>query len=144
MASTPLVIGAAERAALAALRDLAAKHPVDMPSLMQRLASPEGKRAHMDQMNSQSIELPFGFLVTFSIETGHPIGAARHMSMSSPVPTRTPTPEAIWMVAQELGFVGSLKQCDAVYPEELLRGSEERQVAVNVIQRLAMTEGGRP
>ena len=110
MTPTPLVIGPAERAALAALRDVAAAHPVDMPRLMEVIETPEGKAAYMRQMNGQSVPLPLHFLVTFSIETGHPCGTCRHMSMSSR-PGRLPTSEAVIMVAEHLGFVGGLGTC---------------------------------
>jgi hypothetical protein len=73
-----------------------------------------------------------GFLLTYSVELGHPAGIARHMSMSSPAKGRLPTPEAVWMICQELGYVGSLAQC-LVWIEDLERG-QEREKAINVVQ----------
>lgn len=70
--------------------------------------------------------------VTFSIETGHPIGTARHMSMSSPAAGRVPIPEAVWMAAAELGFTGSIEQC-MTWPEQL----QGHGVAINVVQPMA-------
>lgn len=132
--STPFLLGPAEEAALRGLRELAARSPVEMQSLAARLATPEGKAAHMRQMTAQTIELPFGYMVTFSVESGHPIGAARHMSMSSPAEGRVPRPEAVWIVAELLGFAGSLEQCVS-WPETL----EGHGLAINLVQPLAVS-----
>lgn len=110
MTATPLVIGPAELAALAALRERAASRPVDMPRLMEAIKTTDGKAAHSAQMRLQSVPIPLDFLVTFSIETGHPIGTCRHMSMSTGKRGRVPSPPAVWMVAETLGFVGGLAQ----------------------------------
>lgn len=139
MTGTPLVIGEDERSARAKLRDHAALHPVEMQGLFERLQSPAHKRLHMDQMNRQSVQLPFGFWVTYSIETGHPIGTCRHMSMSSPARGRAPTPEAIDMVAEILGFVGGYRLCTC-WLEDLQRGNAKQQ-AVNLVQPLTVAEG---
>jgi hypothetical protein len=131
---TPLLIGPAELAALAALRERAAERPVDMPRLMAVIETPEGKARHMAQMTEQSVDLPLGFGVTFSIETGHPIGTCRHMSMSTRAPGRLPTPEAAMMVGHFLGFVGGLDACCGVWVETL----EGHGRAVNIVQPLSM------
>lgn len=140
MPATPLVIGEAQKAALRELREKAAANPIDMPPLMKRLETPEGKAAHMQQMNGLTIDIPLAFMVTFSIETNHPCGTCRHMSMSATRKGRTPIPEAVWMVAEELGFVGGLQSC-VVWPEDLQRGPQQRTdraIAINVVQPLAV------
>jgi hypothetical protein len=136
VSGTPLVLGPAERDALKRLRERAALQPVDMRGLLRRLEDPVNKAAHMRQMTDQTVELAFGSAVTFSIENNHPLGACRHMSMSSPAPGRVPRPEAVWMVAEQLGFVGALEMC-VVWPEEL-RG---HGMAINVVQPLMTSEG---
>lgn len=146
MASSPLIMGATQRAELRTLRERAAERPVDVQGLVERLNEPDAKRAHMDQMNDQTIEVPTAFLVTFSVEIGHPGGAARHMSMSSVRPGRLPTEHAVWMVAEELGFLGGLKAC-AIWLEDLQRGptARDRAQAVNVVQLLTVaTTSERP
>jgi hypothetical protein len=135
--STPFLIGPVEIEALHQLREMAAAHPVDMQKLVPQLKNKKGKRRHMDQMNRQSVMIPVEFLVTFSIETGHPAGTCRHMSMSSPAPGRVPLPEAIWMAAEELGFIGGLERC-MVWLEDLTQGK-----AVNVVQPLAVQQEGK-
>ena len=138
MIGTPFLLGEHERAALQALRELAAKKPVEMRGLVERLRLPKVKTRHMRQMTAQTVELPFGWTVTLSIETGHSVGVCRHMSMASPNPDRVPLPEVVWMIAAELGFVGDLTLC-AVWPETLSQG-----VAINVVQPVtAATEEGR-
>lgn len=132
MNGTPLILGPAELAELAALRDLAARHPVDMKVLMEALKHRAGKAAHKHQMTSQSVPLPTDYLVTFSIETGHPVGACRHMSMSVGKKGRLPNPHAMWMVAEQLGFIGGLEAC--MHWLETLEGHGE---AVNLVQPLS-------
>lgn len=142
MIASPLIIGPEQVALLAKLRELARARPVDMPDLLRRLQTPRGKRLHRAQMTAQSVWIPTAFLVTFSIETKHPSGTCRHMSMSSDVRDRLPTPEALWMVADQLGFVGGLNLC-TVWIEKLDR-SEPATDAINVVQPLSIsteTEG---
>jgi hypothetical protein len=142
MTINPLIIGATQKRELNALRDLAIAHPVDLPKVMEAIKTPEGKRLHMDQMDSQTVDLPIAYAVTFSIEIGHPCGPCRHMSLSSRLRGRSPIPEAVWMVCEELGFVGEAKfEGCHVYKEDLQRGPDpkrDRAVAVNVIQPLAV------
>ncbi len=127
----PLLLGERESAALASLRQLAEDNPVDMLTLEVSLSTPAGKRAHVAHMTSQSIVLPVNFMVTFSIELGHPGGAARHLNVSIEREGRVPAPEAIWLIAETLGFRGGIKACDKMWPETL-RG--RTGVAVNVVQ----------
>lgn len=129
--TTPLLIGPDERAALAALVKRAELNPVDMRTLSQRLEDPAQKAAHMDAMTAQTVAIPAAYLVTFSIEHGHPGGPARHMSISVDREGRVPSPVGVWMVAQELGFVGALEKC-AVWSEDL----QGHGKAVNVVQFL--------
>jgi hypothetical protein len=135
----PLIIGEEQKEALAALRELAAKHPVNMVGLTEKIKDPACRRAHMDQMNRQTVVFPLGFMVTFSIETGHPVGTCRHMSMSSPAKGRVPSPEAVNMIAELLGFVGGYELC-SVWMEDLQRG-EDRAQAVNLVQPLTVVAG---
>jgi hypothetical protein len=72
-------------------------------------------------------------MVTFSIETGHGSGVCRHLSMSSKRHGRTPTPEAVWLIAALLGFQGGLEAC-AIWEEGIGAGD----VAINVIQPVAL------
>ena len=138
----PLIIGATQKAQLNALRDLASANPVDMLRVREAIKTVDGKAKHMAQMDDQSIDLPVAYAVTFSIETGHPVGPCRHMSLSSRIKNRTPIPAAVWMVCEELGFVGTqeFEGCH-VYVEDLQRGpdpSKDRAKAINVLQPVAM------
>jgi hypothetical protein len=133
---TPLVLGPEQLHQLADLRILAAEHPVHMKGLTEKLADPNYKAVHMAQMSRQTVVLPFGFCVTFSIEQGHPAGVCRHMSMSSPVLGRAPSPEAVDMIAKELGFLGGYR-CSTVWLEDLERG-DGKQKAVNLVQPLTI------
>lgn len=140
--ATPFIVGPAEIAALQGLRDLAATAPVDMPPLMKAMKTADGNAAHMKQMTAQSIELPFGFVVTLSIETNHPDGTMRHMSMSSPVRGRVPSPEAIWMAAVHLGFIGGI-EARRVWTEELGRSKGVTALAINLVQPVSVMAAQR-
>jgi hypothetical protein len=127
-----VLIGDRQLAELQALRARAVAHPVDMRDLLKRLATQKGKAAHMRQMTKQTVELPVGMLVTFSLEVGHPCGTARHLSVSvsgSDVSGKLPHPLLVWEVATELGFWGSLEQC-ALWPEQLQGHGQ----AINLVQ----------
>jgi hypothetical protein len=131
---TPLFIGPDEHVALQKLHDLAIVRPVDMTNLTERLRHPTNKKRHMRQMTEQTVYLPEAYAVTFSIETNHPGGrTARHMSMSVEREDRVPNQHAVWMVAEELGFTGTLQDC-VVWMEDLRQGK-----AVNIVQLLAVT-----
>jgi hypothetical protein len=135
-ASTPLIIGETQKRELRVLRERAALEPVDVLEVLELIKTPEGEREHRDRMTVLSIPLPLAFLVTFSIETGHPAGTCRHMSMSSLRRGRLPIPEAVWMVCEELGFVGSLQAC-RTWVEDLPDGEK----AINVVQPVAVLAG---
>jgi hypothetical protein len=122
-----------------ALRDLAASavlHPIAMPALLARLQTREGKRAHFRQMQRQSVQIatgPWLYLVSYSIETGHPCGTCRHMSMSIAREKRVPSTFAVWCVAEILGFTGGLEACTP-YIEDL----EIEGKAINLVQPVAL------
>jgi hypothetical protein len=60
------------------------------------------------------------------------------MSMASPAKGRAPSPEAVDIIAGALGFVGGFREC-SVWLEDLERGGDEKQKAVNLVQPIAMT-----
>jgi hypothetical protein len=136
----PLIIGASQRTQLNALRDFAAGHPVDMTRAQAACRSPEGLRQHLNTMDILTIELPVAYRVTFSIDLGHPVGPCRHMSLSSRRRDKSPVPAAVWMVCEELGFVGTepFEGC-TVWTEKLVpQGREDKGQAINVLQPVAM------
>jgi hypothetical protein len=126
---TALIIGPQTEETLDALRTLAHAHPVDMADVMEALKHRAGKAAHKMQMTRQTVHIPIGYMVTFSIETGHPGGTARHMSISTATAGRVPSQHAVWMVAERLGFIGGLKSCVG-WMEDL----EGHGQAVNLVQ----------
>ena len=129
---TPLLIDDNVKSQIKALVELAEANPVLVKGLTQRLKNPENKTAHMAQMTRQTIEIPLGFLVTFSIEVGHPCGKCRHMSMSVNREGRVPNEIGLWMVAKEFGFWGeTVRACVAVWTEDL-KGHGK---AINIVQQ---------
>ncbi len=135
MTASPLIITPDVSANLRDLRAKARLKPVDIKGLLRTIKTPRGKRLHMDAMQAQTVVIPgpWPFFVTYSIETGHPAGTCRHMSMSVRREGRVPHPEAIKMIADEMGFVGGLEAC-TVWPEELSDGG----TAINVVQPLSV------
>jgi len=135
MMDTPLLINPEVRERIMYLLLLAEMHPVQMIGLSERLKIPEVKALHMAHMTKQTILIPLAFMVTFSIELGHPCGTCRHLSMSVQRKDRVPSPPGVWMVAQEFGFWGSLKSC-AVWLEDLAGHGK----AVNLVQPVESPE----
>jgi hypothetical protein len=133
MLDAPLIITPQVQADLHKLRDAAARNPIDMPHRVTRLHTPRGRRLHMQQMDAQTVEIPGPW--PFSIETGHPSGAARHVSVSIAREGRVPGQYAVWMICEELGFGGGLEACQC-WPEKLEGGG----TAVNVIQPLSVQQ----
>jgi hypothetical protein len=128
-----LLIGPHERKQIAQLVAAAQEKPVNMVGITERLKLPKLKAAHMTQMTAQTIDIPAGFMVTFSFETGHPCGLCRHLSISRSN-NRLPHPQAAFMIAQEFGFWGDdLTSLDGVWVENL-KGHGD---AVNLVQRVA-------
>jgi hypothetical protein len=48
-----------------------------------------------------------------------------------------PSPQQVWMVAQEMGFRGGVEAC-TVWKETLRDGG----IAINIVQLLSITRGG--
>ncbi len=142
MVDAPLILTPDVRANLHRLREFAAKRPVDVVLLLEAIKDPERKREYLKRMTAQTIRIdgPWPFFVTFSIETNHPAGTCRHMSMSIKRAGRVPHPIAVWMVAEELGFTGALEMC-SIWTEELSDGFGGD--AINVVQPLSGTEPAR-
>ena len=139
--SAPLLIGPEVVANLAELRARARLAPIDMQHLLEVFKTPDGRRHHHDAMTSQSTVIPgiWPFFVTYSVETGHPAGMCRHMSMRAERHGRAPSPEAVWMVARHMGFVRGLIDC-TLWLEDLSDGG----VAVNIVQPFADQDGTDP
>jgi hypothetical protein len=129
----PLIIGETQKRDLRILRERAALDPVDALAVLELVKTPAGKGELLEHMRALTILIPAGYMVTFSIETGHPAGVCRHMSMSSPRRHHVPTPDAVWMVCEELGFVDGLGACK-VWLEDL----DDGEKAVNVAQPLSV------
>ena len=127
--STPLLLDNNVRQSIRELVALAHANPVQIADLGILLSTPEGKAHHMALMSRQTITIPFAYLVTFSIEVGQPTGTCRHMSMSVQRDGRLPNEHAVWMIAQEFGFWGTLVQC-SVWLEKLQGHGQ----AINIIQ----------
>lgn len=123
-----MIVGPEQTRALHGLRAAAAAAPVAIQKVAEAIQTPKGKAAHMDHMTRQTVVLPPDWLVTLSIETGHPCGACRHLSMAT-ADGRLPHPVAVQIVAEELGWVGEVTASTG-WIEPLLQGGN----ALHVIQ----------
>jgi hypothetical protein len=137
--AAPLILTSEVVERLHRLRAFAARRPVDVTVVMEMMKSPGPRAAHKKQMTAQTVAIPgpWPFFVTFSIETNHPGGTMRHMSMSIMREGRVPHPAALWLVAAELGFSGGLASCQS-WPENLSDGG----AAINVVQPVSVGAGG--
>jgi hypothetical protein len=136
-----LIIGEEERAALQRLREHACTKPFDAREVVEQTKQPSGLKRHIQRMTKEfSVALPQHYKVTYSIETNHPSGTMRHLSVSTQTPGLAPGPAVVWMVAEELGFAGGLDVC-GIWIEDI--GEHElggRQVAINVVQPFGTIE----
>jgi hypothetical protein len=126
-----LVIGATQRAQIATLRALAADNVMD-PEAMKTAAAKD-IAAYRQMMTELSIELPDGFLVTYSHERqpDPTLGVVRHISISVERPNRTPHPAAVNMILAEFGMQ-PFDQSLGVWIEDVTATEK----AINVVQRL--------
>lgn len=133
---TALIIDDDAIKALSVLHSKAVSNPVPMSTLRAMVA--EGVELDDYRTRDEGIDNYFdGFAITliggwkivFTIED-QPMGRSRHLSMSSPVAGKIPTPEAIDLITQALGFTDGPRQR---YMEEFA----PNHVAINVVQLLA-------
>lgn len=128
-----LLLGVAEKHALKDLRARAEAFPVDMLEVKELLKTPDGAQQHFQHMKAYTVEIPHGFVVTFTIEDRHPMGRVRHLSVSVRQVGRVASVPAIQMLAEELGFWGRIpEEAYHVWPEEIGNGSK----AINLVQQM--------
>ena len=127
----PLIIDENGRRLITDLCARAAAAPVAMDELTKLMETPGGAEKHMARMTAQTIELPVGFVVTYSVETGHPAGTVRHLSVSVDADDRLPSRHAVVMIAEEFGFAGGFTDW-FIWREQFAN----RGVAINVAQPL--------
>lgn len=133
---TALLIGPKELDAIHALIQKAEGKFVNLAEVSPRLKAgdPVVSRYYQAQMRDQTIEIPTDFFVTYSFEMGHPAGLCRHLSMSMTKKGHVPSMDAVWMIAEKMGFIGSLKMCTCWF-EDLTSG----QKAINVVQPVILS-----
>lgn len=81
----------------------------------------------------QTIELPFGWKVSLSIER-QPPGWCSHASISAPTQGKVPHPEVVKAVLPALGFQSDIGEC-MVFMEHYKSG----RIAVNVLELIEGT-----
>ena len=122
------------------LRLRAVQNPIDMRDFDAMDA--EAIAAHRARLLRQSLVIRAGsdYMVTFSIETGHPVGMCRHVSVSRvrDASQSLPAVQIVWALAQLLGFTGCICEC-VCFPEQLENGGQ----AINVVQVVAVDAVGR-
>jgi len=123
-----LFIGPAECAAIAELKAIAAAGPLDPPRAL--LVAKRDMRAWRDYMKTLSVEIPFGYHVTFTHERQR-LGLCAHLSASAGRPARLPSPAAIEELLSAFDMQ-SLAESTMVWIEEV----DDACKAVNVLQVL--------
>jgi hypothetical protein len=93
--SRALIIGEVQKQAIAKLIALAAANVMD-PAAMNNAAEKD-MAAYRQMMRTLSVELPVGYIVTYSHER-QPFGLARHLSVSLDQPNKMPHPAALDMI----------------------------------------------
>ena len=92
------------------LRATAEAYPISLER-MQRLAAraEAGDMTPDPQMGLQTIHLPFGFAITFTIETAPNAVQVRHFSISIDDPLELPNPRHVEMVLPYFGWIGGVR-----------------------------------
>jgi hypothetical protein len=136
MGNLVLVIGAAEREQIAALRALAAANRLD--ALTAIAAADKDATAFREMMKTFAVFLPFGFCVVYSQEIqpeAPPPGLCHHISISIDVAGKLPSEAAVEMILHEFGML-PLNKSQAIWIEDVPPSTK----AVNVVQ-LMQSEG---
>ena len=124
-----LIIGAMQKEQIAALCALAVENVMDAEAM--KTAAARDITAYREMMANLSIELPTGYLITYSHERHPQIGVVQHISMSVEAPNRTPHPAAVNMILEAFGMQ-SIDQSLSVWIEDV----SKTEKAINVVQRL--------
>jgi len=125
----PLVIGAAQKEQIAKLRALAAEN-VMHPEAMKTAAAKD-IAAYRQMMVELSIELPTGYLVTYSHEDQPSAGLYAHISISVEAPNKMPHPAAVDMILEAFGMQ-RLHQSAKAWIEDVT----PTEKAINALQRV--------
>ena len=136
MAAVGLILGLADTTRLAELRAKGDDAPYDVRAEAAMQATPEGRERHNRRMTGLMVEV-LSHTVCYSVETGHPAGTCRNLSVAllprrarlyRPQPImRPPLPAVVWGFALALGF----RDGPAEWWSYLAR---DRRIVVNVVQ----------
>jgi hypothetical protein len=132
-----LIIGEAQQRQIAALRAFAAENPMDAAKLPLYVKGKDATEIR-DWMKQFSIELPVGFVVTYSHEIqpyAPPPGLCHHLSVTVAVRDKMPNPIHVQAILQLFGMA-ALENADALWIEEV----DPHTKAVNVLQLMDATE----
>lgn len=125
-----LIIGAEQEAEIASLKALAAENIHEVAVVE---AASRDMAAFRFDMQRYSIELPVGYIVTYTHErqSDPMLGVVQHISVSIATPNRMPSIEAVEMILRAFGMA-PIKDSIGVWPETVEPGLG----AVNVVQFL--------
>jgi hypothetical protein len=107
-----LIIGETEQAELQRIKQYAEAHPYDLEAMVDR---GRGKRVAPGELSVYRCLIPVGFKVVFSVED-HPQRSGktirmRHLSVSVSAFNKLPSPEAVQLIMDELGFKRPWQEC---------------------------------
>jgi hypothetical protein len=133
----PLVVGPKEVAAIQQLIKKAGEHRVPLEDMQRRaLRLRRGDKLPKSYNMPFTIEIPFGFTVTYTVEE-QPQGWTRHLSVAADRVGRAPTPEAVDMLMREFGFrAPGVRQIEIKWMEPL--GNDRK--AVNLVEYIEASD----
>jgi len=97
--------------ALREMRQKAADKPFHIAMEREASDDPARRKQLQESLDGRAVLLRGGLLAILSIELGHPVGPVRHLSLTNLLSKGTPSPEILWRVAEEVGFVEGLEAC---------------------------------
>jgi len=128
-----LIIGETQRQQIAELKAVAAANPQD--PLSAQNAATRNIRAYRDMMATLSMELPIGYVITYSHDRQPKAGLCHHISISVRRARKMPGTEAVAMILEAFGM-RPLEKSDGLWIEDI----DPVTKALNIVQTVAQTE----
>jgi hypothetical protein len=126
----PLIIDDAVRAKIMALREYSSNNSISAQRLAELSRHDINAGASRFDFASHTLDLPFGYRVTFTVEQ-QPIGFCRHLSVSVSTPRKLPAIAVVEMLMSEFGFINRLGKVP-LWTETFDPGHQ----AINIIEPL--------
>lgn len=125
-----LIIGETQRKQIAELRAIATANPMNAQASLN--VANRDMEAYRDMMSTLTLELPIGYVVTYTHEiqpNAPPPGLCHHISISVTRPRKMPGTAAVEMILEEFGM-RRMEGSDGLWIEDI----DPVTKAINIVQ----------